>query len=59
METSRMNTIMGMAMATVNKRAVYQRSDFENDEEWEMYQYDVIEMDAMQKSGKKVIWMPE
>ena len=54
-----MNTIMGMAMATVNKRAVYQRSDFENDEEWEMYQYDVIEMDAMKKSGKKVIWMPE
>ena len=59
METSRMNTIMGMAMATVDYGTVYQRSDFENDEEWEMYQYDVIEMDAMKKSGKAVVWMTE
>ena len=59
MESSRLNTIMGMAMYTVNSGFQYQRSDFENDEEWDMYQRDVIEMAAMKKSGKQVIWMTE
>ena len=48
-----------MALGTVYHGTIYQRSDFEDDEEWEMYQHDVIEMDAMKKSGKKVVWMPE
>ena len=59
MESSRINTIMGMAAYTARTGKWYPRSDFKNDEEWDMYQGDVKEMVAMKKSGKKVVWMTE
>ena len=60
MESSRMNTIMGMAMATAYTSGIWKNEeDFEDAEEWRMYERTVKEMIAMKESGKQVVWMPE
>ena len=60
MDTSRMNTIMGMAMHTAYHSGEWKtREDFENDEEWDVYSGMVKEMIAMKESGQQVMWMPE